>query len=412
MRKILITTLFLFASAAFAADCNSPIVDNANVLGNRKFDVNAAIIALSAKGADPKVITDDPNITPEQYVEAARRECPSWQSANGGVKNNLIVFLVFPKHHKVGLFVGDEFGKALNTSAIRSQFMAPAFKDGDWARGMMSGINEAGVQIEAFQTSALHPATTVVHQEATNFSGLWRWLDAVLLLIALIAAWGLFVYYRKKGQEARDAQQRAVQARNSAAEYVNAHPDTNAAESFSRLSNSETFNPETNGLTVEQYDSIASQYNTLIKKLTNEVQSKYTAAGVNSSSQRRTKSNHHSQRTDIPAASPAPTSAPPSTGSPAPSQVVEHHTTTIINEGYQSPYYQPIVPIIVEEPVYREPYRAPDPEPSYSRPSSGWSDSSSSSDFGSSSSWSDSSSSSSFDSGSSSSDFGGGSSDF
>jgi uncharacterized membrane protein YgcG len=394
VREVLLTILFFVGYCAYAQtpDCNAPITDNTNVLGSKKFDVNAAIISLASKGADPKVIVDDPSITPEQYVESARRSCSSWQSASGGVKNNLVVFLVFPKHHKMGVFVGNEFGKALNTSAIRSQFMAPAFKDGDWARGLISGINEAGVQIEAFQTSALHPGTTVVTQQPTDFSGLWKVLGWGVVTIFLIGVWGLVVYYRNRRRESIDAQQRAVQARNQAAEAVNSSSNDYVAEQFAKLSNSETFNPDTNGLSVGQYNSIAVRYDNLTRMA--------STAGTKV----KTKSNHHAPKVDT-----TPETSPEST---PPTEVVEHHhTTTVIHENYQ-PSYQPSyisTPIIIEEPVvYHDTYRSP--EPSYTPPSSSWSDSSSSSDFGGSSSYSDSSSSSDFGGGGS--DFGGGSSDF
>jgi len=379
---------------AFSRSCDSALFANpsAALTSEQGARVLGAENQLSAKGADPRVILDDTAwLTPEQYVAVLEKACPSWQSADGGVKNNLIVFLVFPKRRKVGLFVGNEFGKAINASVVRSQFMAPAFRDGDYARGFIAGINEVGVEIEAFQTAALHPTTTVVNRQATDFSGLWKWLDGLLILAFLIGAWGLAVYYRNRRREARDAQQRAVQARNEAAERINVHPDGPGAEEFAHFSASETYNPDTNGLSVAQYNAIAEKYNDLARS---------SPAGNEPAAKKGHRSPAMASMRETAASSPAPSRTGVAPSSPISTTVIEHHTTVIDRD------YVP-VPVILDEP-YRASAR--EPEPSDSEPSSGWSDSSSSSDFGGGGGFSDSSSSSDFGGGGG--DFGGGSSDF
>lgn len=383
MKSIL--AIFLFAATAFASDCNSPVVDNAHVLQGKEVTIITALAAITAKGGDGRVITDDPSITPEQYVAQVQRSCPSWQSANGGVKNNLIVFLVFPQHHKVGLFVGNEFGKAINTSLVRSQFMAPGFKDGDFSRGFTSGINQVAVEMEAFQTAALHPNQTTVTQQPTDYSGLWHWLDGILLLVVFCGMLWLVLYFRSKRQATKDAQQNAIRARNAAAQMAVDNPTSIGVDQFTKLSNSETFNPDTDGLNERQYEAIATEYRNIIW---------HTVANP-------PKSTRHTQKYPSPSSYSEPIPTTPNT----PDQTVINRTT-IINRGYEPSPYIP-VPVIVEEPIYREPERH-----HYSEPSSGsdWGGSSSSSSYDSGSSFSDSSSSSDFSSGSS--DFGGGSSDF
>lgn len=411
--KTLVLSVFLFTSVAFAADCNAPVVDNANVLQGKIPQITAALASLTSKGADPRVITDDPdNVTPEGYVNSAKNACPSWQSAGGGVKNNLIVFLVFPKHRKVGLFTGQEFGKALNTSAIRSQFMAPGFKDGDYARGFISGINQAAVEIEAFQTSALHPATTstVVNQQATDMSGLWHVLGWALLVGVLFALVWLIFFIRRRRSERKSAQQNAVFWRNEAATKVNASGGGIASEEFARLSNSETSNPDTEGLTVEQYNDIAERYKAICAGL--RKQGDLNSGNV-ASIGRKSKTHHHDHAYSRAANEDASSQpmAQPTAYQPTPQTVAQ---TTIINE---SPFMP--IPVVVEDPVpvYEHHHHHDDDDSGSSSfsssSSSSWSDSSSSSsyDSGSSSSWSDSSSSSDFGGGGGS-DFGGGSSDF
>ena len=416
--SVLAVSFFALATAAsaqvFSHSCDSAVFVNPSSLlpTGAHADIINAENSIITKGADPLVIIDDTvsDLTPEQYVATLQKACTSWQSADGGVKNNLIVFLVFPKRHKVGLFMGKEFEKAIDASVVRTQYMAPAFRDGDWERGMISGIKQVGIEIEAYQTAALHPATTtnVVNKQATDMSGFWKWLDGLLILGALIGAWGLFVYYRKRRSERLAAQQNAVHWRNEAAEKVNGTTLTSYLDEFTRLSNSETFNPDTNGLDTEQYSEMAARY----KQICDSIDGITGMRDAPLRTVTKTKATHHNAGGNVaPAATEARTDIP--AGNPA----TVTHNTTIINEDsdydrYTGPDFVP-VPVVIEEPVVeREPVRE--------EPSSGWSDkSSSSSSDDSSSSFSDSSSSSDFgDSGSSfsdsssSSDFGGGGGDF
>jgi len=381
--KSVLAVVFLFAASAFAYDCESPIVDKVSILGGQT-QIATALVSIRAKGGDPRVITDDPDITPEMYVRDVKDQCQSWQSASGGVKNNLIVFLVFPKHHKIGLFVGQEFAKALNTSVIRSQFMAPGFKDHDWTRGFVSGINQAAIQIEAFQTSSLHPGTTVVTEQPTDLSGLWTFLKWLLFLAVLGGIAALVIYFRNRRREQKDAQQRAVQARNDAAERITNNPI--GAEVFSRLNNSETFNPDTNGLSVDQYDAMAAKYKGV-----------GVAATPPAKPSKRSRQREESYRSDY-----------RSTSSAAPTGNAPSQSTTIINE---SPAYIP-VPIIVDEPVYVAPAHHPSYVPSTSSDDGGSIFSGGGSDWGGSSGGSDFSGGSSDFGGGGDSGGGGGSSDF
>ena len=412
---VLAVSFLALATAAsaqvFSHPCDSAVFVNPSSLlpSGAHADIINAENSIITKGADPVVIIDDTvsDLTPEQYVATLQKACTSWQSADGGVKNNLIVFLVFPKRHKVGLFMGKEFEKAINASTVRTQYMAPAFRDGDWERGMISGINQVGVEIEAYQTAALHPATTtnVVNQQATDMSGLWKWLDwvlgSLLVLAFLFGAWGLFVYYRRRRSDRLAAQQNAVHWRNEAAQKVTGTSYTSFSEEFARLSNSETFNPDTNDLDADEYSNMAARY----KMLCDNIDKRAEWDAPQAKTQTKVKGKHYTMGVDTASAAPEARTDIPA-GNPASVQ-----NTTIINEDRSSnPGYDPLyVPVVIDEPVVeREPVRE--------EPSSGWSGSSSSSDTDdSSSSFSDSSSSSDFsDSGSSfsdsssSSDFGGG----
>ena len=421
MKRIFIGTLLMYslwcAVAAFA-DCNGPVIDNANVLhGN--MDVQNAAVALEAKGATVRVITDDADLTPEQYVGAMRKLCPSWQSADGGVKNNLIVFLAFPRHHKVGLFSGSEFGHALNASQIRSQFMAPAFRDGDFARGFIAGMNETGIQIEAFQSAPLHPASTVVTQQATDLRPMSNVLTLLVGLIGLAGLIALAFHLMRNRRARKAAQLDAVQARNEAAEAVNRHPDSPLADSFTRLAQSEVSNPDTDNLSTEDYQNIAARYRSITRNIV--IDHAATSAKESSGPWNQPKKHHHRHsaaeyESSAPSPSPAPSTAATYQQTPTPQ-------TVVVNNGNDGFFTGMIAGEMMGSRDREVIVERPDPDPE--RRDDRWSGSSSSSDSGSSSSWSDSSSSSSYDSGSSfsdsssSSDFGssggdfsGGSSDF
>lgn len=370
--KFFYLAVFGISISASAMPCSTAVNDFAHVLNIST--VQAAVSALAAKGADPKVITDnDYSGTPGQEVNAYHRNCVEWQSAGGGVKNNLVVLVVFPNRHKVGLFTGQEWATAINSSVVCTQYMIPAFKDGDYTRGIVNGLTQSATMIQGFQTSVLHPGTTTVQEQATDFSGLWQffeWLLVVGVLVAFIViAWKLYKYYTERSAARNAAQQDAVNARDEVANYVLNNPDdTKTAERFSRFNNSETMNPDTKGLEALDYIIIRNGYRNLL-------QSKIeTTAPI--------------------AYKPAQYNEPVSLGATETVPVTTASTHTTINN-YVEPAYVPApyipVPIIIEpEPV----------EHHHTDSDSGWGGSSSS-DSGS-SGWSDSSSSSSYDSGSSS----------
>lgn len=376
--RVLSSLVLLLGSLAFGQNCGIRIQDDANILGGSGL-VSKAVFNLIDKGADPFVFTSNtfPG-TGEQFVSGMHDRCTNWKSANGGVKNNLVVFLVFPKRHVVGLFTGAEFG-FVNSTQIRTETMIPAFKDGDYTRGITNGIEQVGSQISAHRTGG-----SVINQQATDLKGLWV---AMYITLGLIALLGLIVLISKISANRRKrlaAQQNAVNARNKAAQFVLQYPDSEGASEFARLNNSETYNPDTPDLSAEAYTNIALAYRGLVFK------------------------NKEDRKASVPTALGAPHGTPENIDTfpgYAGKQVSAPAPQTIVNNTYVDTYTPPVYvpPVIVEE-TYVEPsrgsgyssssFRSSD---SSSSDSTGWSNSSSSSSYSdSSSSWSDSSSSSSF----------------
>lgn len=428
--RFLVAAVMLMASVAYAQNCDVAVSDAAGVLGSGSAAVESAARELTSQGADVRVITvGGLSGTLDQYVANTRKACSSWQSPGGGMKNNLVVFALAPFQRKFGIFYGSEWKEVLDSSApaIKSQFMAPAFKDADWGRGLANGEVQITNRIKALNEAALHPAqnTTTVTNQATDFSGFWTFLWWVLGLSVIgTAVFGTFVFYSdraKRKQEMDDAQQEAqstaaavadkmakifadLSEKKALGEDVTRRLGTLAyiQEDYSRLAGSESFNPSSDGRSVNQYKTMSLKYGDLLKQLNNlqddgpVVRTKISDVPPPSTSRHASSKPYRSY---APTATPTPTPAPVST-----------HTTTIIDNSGPG-----FIPIYIPE---ERPYRQPDPEPSYT-PSYSSSRSSSSDDdsgCGSSSSWSsssdsDSGSSSSFDSGSSDSG-GGSSSDF
>lgn len=374
MKKFFLLFAFVVLASipAMAYDCNASVIDNAGVGVN-----DSNLSQLSRLGADPHIITENSYAgTPEQLVNEYQRACQSWKSTNGGVKSNLIVFVLFPKAHKIGMYTGQDYSN-ISTSEIRSA-MVPAFRGGDFSKGLIVGVNRTADAIFAYQ----HPKQTVVNETPTDYSGLWKFLDWALAILFLgglgFLIWIIYKHNQARKAERLAAQKEAVQARAEAADYVNNHPeDEYAAERFARLSNSESMNPD-GDFGAEDYRVIAAAYRNLPKGRKKDT---YVAPEPTPEPVAYTQGYTDVTRESTYTPSPVPPSAP-------------SVSNTNINV---------VAPVVVEEPepVHHHHHSDSDDSPSWSSPWSGGS--SSSSDSSSGSGWSSSSSSSSWDSSSSSS---------
>ncbi|MDB5163682.1 MAG: Chromosome segregation ATPase-like protein [Candidatus Saccharibacteria bacterium] len=239
LRRILLSTAalvmlvgavlgFAASSVGAASSCDATVVDNAHVFGDGLSHVQTAADKLKTVGADVRVRT----ITSlgsfgslDDYVHAQEANCASW-SPGGTLKNNLLVFAMALNDHKVGIFFGDKWTRAFDSNGgelrIQSDFMAPRFKNGEFAGGFADGMNESGRVLN----DALHPqsggngSTTVVNKKPTNLTGLWLVLGSIVALLAI----GGLVYFlytlvrrRHENQAAcQVAQQEAIRARDAA----------------------------------------------------------------------------------------------------------------------------------------------------------------------------------------------------
>lgn len=423
---ILVLALFLsgIGYAQGNISCTDTVSDSQHILGDAA-DVQVAATTLVNQGADVHFITTTASgATLEQKLTLMKNVCPSWKSPNGGVKANMLVFMVAPKERKMAIFYGPGYAAALEgqTDRIKRDFMGPRFRGGDWNGGLVAGANQVARRIKASLDESNKPVTHETVNQATDLHGLW----VFLWILGGLASFGLLfwlIYAIKKHKEAiQTAQQNAISARTR---MVNLFQDVNdAVKAYSdntsirpsnisraasildtvsaevtRLGNSLSADPTSEGMGLGFYRSLESTYVALTNRL---LQAKDYINGAVDPEPPATSSSVNW------ADAPAPTessSSPSSSPTPAPAPASQ---TVVVNDSGSGDL---ATGILIGEAMGGDREREPEPEPSHSSSDgdfgdSGSSSSSDSGDFGgSSSSWSDSGSSWS-DSGSS--DFGGG----
>lgn len=445
---MLLTLLRCFCSADI---CNSPVYDGAVVLGGNTPLVEQAIVNLNAKGADAHALTVILGTYPtlDVRVKAIEQGCPSWQSPNGGVKSTLILLVVAPQNHQLGIYTGEAFGPAFSGGRMlryRTQFMAPHFKAGEWSQGLIAAADQMSSRLTEFASEANTPVTNNTVNQASDYSGLWT----IMKYLMFFGFTGLFIWIaistsRKRKQlqqQCKAAQQVAIAAKNKAAGLVNElaellQPYNNrfsykpgartasttvdqATADFTTLANSFSTDPSDDELPVSSYRSIAELYTAVSQKLERAksyLQDPDVFPGYPGFPPVVPTSAWEGTQRSEPKSQPMPPPEPEVKSGPT----VVRETTVIHDSGSFTDglVAGSILSERREEPRYREPeperprYREPDPEPekddfSKSSGSSSFepdtSSSSSSSDSGS-SSFSDSSSSSDFSGGSGSDSF-------
>src|SRR3989344_8551918 len=111
-----VCALMLGATTTFAYDCDSLVVDEAGVFGDGFHRVVTAAEKLDAVGVRIRVRTVQSfgnNSNLDRYEAAVERQCVSWQSANGGTGNNLIVVMLEMENREIGVYYGDLWKPAL-----------------------------------------------------------------------------------------------------------------------------------------------------------------------------------------------------------------------------------------------------------------------------------------------------------
>lgn len=220
------------STAARAQECNRMVVDDTGKLGaSGTASVESAGNRLVNAGADVRVRVVQSAATYgnlDRWKADMQQRCASWQSADGGMKNNLVV-LVISMDRQAGLYFGSQYRRALDgrTASIRTDKMNPRFRDNDYAGGLANGLDAARdliVAANAPPVTAPTPAptpTVIVNTgppaQPTDLSGLWSVMGWGLGLVALgLIVFGI-VYYTRVRAKRRAAQQKAQATRSACA---------------------------------------------------------------------------------------------------------------------------------------------------------------------------------------------------
>lgn len=304
----------IFVTPSFADDCNTMVVDETGRLGSGIEKVQRAGNELVNAGADVRVrvIPDSREYgNLDRYVDAVQTRCASWQSGDGGRKNNLVVVVV-SMDRQSGVFYGDQYMRALDqrSTSIRTDRMNPRFRDGDIAGGIASGLDAVRDYVVAADAPPPSVGTQappiIIQQEPSkpmDLSGLWVVLKILLALVALGLLWFGISRFMNARERRRAAQLKAQTARTACGNRINEldEPIKLAKARLNKLAQSvveedvtgmrgvlsnlesevnrvsalytdlqqSAANPDRKGLSVAEYDEIATNFNGVLASLDN-----------------------------------------------------------------------------------------------------------------------------------------------
>lgn len=313
---LMLLALIVLARPALANECNSPVYDTTGKITDTT-SIESSLKPLVGDGADPilvRVITtaqmnEVGNL--DRYAGAMLKRCPSWQSAGGNLKSNIFLMVVEPGgtiailFNKKGPFQAILGGK---TQSIRNEM------GGLLAKGEISEAIKAGLALthsllstpRAAPVTASGPVTIVNHNEKpADLSGLWTFLKLLLwvaVLVGILVAVVMLTTRIKAGKEkTRAAQQEAqdrkgscdtlvlgfgskitrikalmttVRATLSTTEYAQLQAKFEALEAdvdtaksqFASIQGSAN-DPESSGLSADQYDSMEETFSVRLASL-------------------------------------------------------------------------------------------------------------------------------------------------
>jgi hypothetical protein len=134
--------------------CDQIVIDEAGVFANGADSVQNAANQLIRSGADVRVRTiqtygNAGNL--DRYEAQLEQQCLSWTDTSRNRKNNLVVILVAIQERQTGIYYGSQWEKALENkwTQIQSEIMNPRFVQGDFAGGVIDGIQEINRLIQS-----------------------------------------------------------------------------------------------------------------------------------------------------------------------------------------------------------------------------------------------------------------------
>lgn len=196
--------------------CELVIYDEVGALDGKWFVVESAVRALEARGAEVRVAIFE-SLRGADTLDALKaswqKRCGRWRAVNGGMKNNLVIFMMTMRDKKLALFYGDLLKSELDATAraILSQKVRPKFGDGDFAGGIAAGLTAAAAAI----TPSSGSANTLPPSGGTSTgSSVMLWILGGLLVTGLLVfAVILILRSRKREEERQIARRKAIKQR-------------------------------------------------------------------------------------------------------------------------------------------------------------------------------------------------------
>lgn len=232
MFRVIITLLILFFSSTVLAqspECNNKVFD-----ATGKVNVSAInLTTLSKDGTDPlvRVVTKaqfEAAGNLDKYVGRMVKQCPSWQSPGGNIKNNLLVIAIAPELDDDKPLIGIYFAKSgplasfLNgqTNSVRSEISGKIKSDPTAA--LNAGIE--ALHLKFSSTPKVNAVTNIPSNIKGNVTIInkpqaeskpFNFTPLYVILFLGVCGVGVWLYLRRKSQKesARGRQQEAQSLR-------------------------------------------------------------------------------------------------------------------------------------------------------------------------------------------------------
>lgn len=314
LAALVIVSCWRVAGSAYADECDDMVVDTAGVLDAGGLDqVVASAKKLTDSGAVVRVrVMKTPGIagTLDRYQAIQEKKCASWQDVSGVRRNTLISFLYQTTGGSSGrgsvrIFFGEYWKPALEPlwMPILQTKVVPFLRSDQAAQGLSVGLDNlvAAATAKATAMPSAQPSGRTTNNPPppppppTDYSGLWTVLKGLLVLMAFIPIILIGVVWRRRVIARRVAQQDArskadqcgslvvsldedvLELQRGRDSLVKLVPETELAEMdrsiavarssiaganerYGRLSESSASNPNTGGLSAEEYAAMDKNY--------------------------------------------------------------------------------------------------------------------------------------------------------
>lgn len=207
-----------FTAPAYADKCKDPTVDEVSGLSSDDTArIQSAMNKLVLLGADVRVQVlssyhrngaGEMNASLLDYKKMMQAKCSPWQAPDGGMKNNLILFLIAPKQQDTAIYYGSQYlGQLRSHDTATISDMNARFRDGDLAGGIIQGLTTV---YDLVSIKVADRGKSVVINNPADFSGLWSFFKWMLALAAFGGiGYAIYFAYRRytDGREAQRAAQ-------------------------------------------------------------------------------------------------------------------------------------------------------------------------------------------------------------